>query len=165
MLDCETPLGRFFIEEQYRVQNVLAGRGYTVINTSGADNNTDVILAKEIEVRLTITGLAEIKCRKSAGGVPLTQEYLKENGGYLITHSKLKFGAHASSLYSVPFFVIVSLMDEGVILVWQITDTKGNYVEKIDVRETTTRKTVNGGEIVRRNAFLSMESKFLTVIE
>lgn len=165
MLDCETPLGQFFMEEQYRVQGVLSERGYTVINTSGAANNSDIILAKVIDGRLTITGLAEIKCRKSAGGVTLTREYLRDNGGYLITHTKLKFGAHASSLYNVPFFVIVSLMDENVILVWQITDIKGNFVEKIEVRETPTRKTVNGGEISRRNAFLSMDSKFLTTIE
>jgi hypothetical protein len=165
VLDCETPLGQVFIEEQYRVQRVLEARGYTVINTSGKDNNADVLLAKTIDGKLTISAMAEIKCRKTAGDVTLTREYLKGNGGYLITYSKLKYGSYAGSLLNIPFYVVVSLMAEGVILVWQITDSTGGFVEKFEVRETPTRKTVNGGEITRRNAFLSMESKFLTVIE
>jgi hypothetical protein len=165
MLDCQTELGEFFMQEQYRVQGVLEARGYTVINTSGLENNSDVILAKPVDGRLTIVGLAEIKCRKSAGGVPLTREYLSSNGGYLITHQKLKYGGFASSLYRVPFFVIVSLMEENVIMVWQITDSKGNFVEKYEIKKTVTRKTVNGGEIARENAFLPINSKYLTTIE
>ena len=105
-LDCETPLGQLFIQEQYRTQERLAARGYTVINTSGASNNADVILSKVIDGRLTMTGLAEIKSRKTAGENPLTRKYLSENGGYLITAEKLKFGALASSMYKVPFYFI-----------------------------------------------------------
>lgn len=164
-LDCDTPLGQLFIQEQYRTQERLADRGYTVINTSGKANNADVILAKEIDGRLTITGLAEIKSRKTAGEKPLTKQYLQENGGYLITAEKLKFGALASSMYKVPFYVIVSLMEENVILVWQITTSTGDYTEKFETKQTPTRATVNGGSAFRTNAFLKMDSKYLTVIE
>jgi hypothetical protein len=164
-LDCETPLGQLFIQEQYRTQERLAARGYTVINTSGASNNADVILSKVIDGRLTMTGLAEIKSRKTAGSIPLTRKYLSENGGYLITAEKLKFGALASSMYKVPFYVIVSLMEENVILVWQITTSLGDYTEKFETKQTPTRATVNGGTAFRTNAFLKMDSKYLTVIE
>lgn len=165
MLDCQTPLGQFYMEEQYRVQKVLEGRGYIIINTSGMDHNSDVILAKEIDGRITMTGVAEIKSRSTAGDKPLTREYLKGNGGYLITERKLKFGATASAIYNVPFFVIVSLMSEGVILVWQITNNRGIFVEKYVTKKTETRATVNGGVAYRTNAFLPMDSKFLTTIE
>lgn len=165
MLDCETPLGQHYMQEQYRVQKVLESRGYIVINTSGKDHNSDVILAKEIEGMVTMVGLAEIKSRSMAGDKPLTRKYLSENGGYLITERKLKFGATASAMYSVPFFVVVSLMAEGVILVWQITNNRGIFVEPYVKKKTETRATVNGGVAYRDNAFLSMDSKFLTVIE
>lgn len=165
MLDCQTPLGQFYMDEQYRVQEVLKARGYTIMNTSGMDHNSDVILGKEIDGRLVMTGVAEIKSRSSAGDKPLTREYLKDNGGYLITERKLKFGAMASSIYNVPFFVIVSLMAEGVILVWQITNNKGIFVETYVTKKTETRATVNGGVANRTNAFLPMDSKFLTTID
>lgn len=165
MLDCETPKGQFYMDEQYRVQEVLKARGYIVMNTSGMDHNSDVILGREIDGRLVMTGVAEIKSRSTAGDKPLTREYLKDNGGYLITERKLKFGAMASSIYNVPFFVIVSLMAEGVILVWQITNNKGIFVESYVTKKTETRATVNGGTAFRTNAFLPMDSKFLTVIE
>ena len=165
MLDCETPKGQFYMDEQYRVQDVLKARGYIVMNTSGMDHNSDVILGREIEGRLVMTGVAEIKSRSTAGDKPLTREYLKDNGGYLITERKLKFGAMASSIYNVPFFVIVSLMSEGVILVWQITNNKGIFVESYVTKKTETRATVNGGTAFRTNSFLPMDSKFLTVIE
>jgi hypothetical protein len=164
-LDCETPLGQLFIQEQHRTQERLAARGYTVINTNGPANNADVILSKVIDGRLTMTGLAEIKSRKTAGEKPLTRKYLSENGGYLITAEKLKFGALASSMYKVPFYVIVSLMEENVILVWQITTSTGDYTEKFETKQTPTRATVNGGTAFRTNAFLKMDSKYLTAIE
>lgn len=165
MLDCETPLGRQFIEEQYRVQRKLQERGYTVFNSGGKANHADVFLCKEEDGWPTLVGIAEIKCRKSAGNQPINRQYLIDNGGYLITHSKLKYGAMVSGIHMVPFFVIVSLIDEGVILVWQITNRTGNYVDDVPSRVTKTRKTVNGGEIERTNAFLQMDSKYLTVIE
>lgn len=65
----------------------------------------------------------------------------------------------------VPFFVIVSLIDEGVILVWQVTNSTGRFMDEVPFRITKTRKTVNGGEIERTNAFLQMDSKYLTIIE
>lgn len=165
MLDCETPLGRQFIEEQYRVQRKLQERGYTVFNSGGKANHADVFLCKEEDGWPTLVGIAEIKCRKSAGGEPINRQYLIDNGGYLITYTKLKYGAMVSGIHMVPFFVIVSLIDEGVILVWQITNRTGTFLDEIPYRITKTRKTVNGGDAMRSNAFLQMDSKYLTVIE
>ena len=165
MLDCETPLGRQFIEEQYRVQQKLQERGYTVFNSAGKSNHADVFLCKQEDGWQTLVGIAEIKCRKSAGGEPINRQYLIDNGGYLITYTKLKYGAMVSGIHMVPFFVIVSLIDEGVILVWQITNRTGTFLDDVPQRITKTRRTVNGGDAMRTNAFLQMDSKYLTVIE
>lgn len=165
MLDCHTPLGKLFIEHQYKTQKVLEARGYTVINTPVDDHFSDVILAKMVDGRLTMCGVAEIKSRDTAGDQKLTRKYLKDNGGYLITERKLRLGAMAASTYCVPFYVIVNLINEGVILVWQITNNKGIFVEDHPTARTETRSTVNGGTANRVNAFLQMDSKYLTVIE
>lgn len=164
-LDCETPMGQLFIKEQKRVEKMISNCGYTVVSTSCNDHRSDIILSKEIEGRLTICGVGEIKARISAGGRPLTVDYLRENGGYLITSDKLKYGAMMSSMLSAPFFVIVSVIADQTILIWKITDKLGDYTEKFVTRETKTIKTVNGGEVVRTNAFLSMDSPNLTIID
>jgi hypothetical protein len=163
-LDSETPVGQVFIQEQYRIQKLLEEKGYTVINTSKKYNGTDIILAKHIDGKLTVCGVAEIKSRMTAGNKILTLDYLKENGGYLITAEKLKYGAQMSVMLMAPFFVIVSLMEDDKILIWKITDEKGEYLEKIEIRQKKTKETVNGGVAYRNNAFLPIETPNLTII-
>lgn len=163
MLDCETPLGKTFIDHQMFTQRILESKGYTIMNMSTKDSAADVVIAKPIENVLTICGVAEIKSRKMAGSQPLTVEYLRRNGGYLITHDKLKFGSNASYIFSVPFFLIVNLLMEEKILIWQVTDDQGLYMFDFDTRETSTKMTCNGGEIVRPNSYLPIDKA--TVIE
>lgn len=163
MLDCNTPLGKRYIEEQERTSSKLGALGFTVINTSGQDHRTDVILAKEIKGSLTAVYIAEIKSRQSAAGKPITIDYIKRNG-YLISNSKIIYGAEMSKCFKVPFLVIVSVMNEDKLMVWRITDDNGELVETVDVRRTRTSATVNGGDAVRENAFLSGSSQYLTII-
>lgn len=160
MLDCETPLGKIFIGEQHRIQKLLQGKGYEIINTSGLDNRSDILIAKDG----TLCGVAEIRSRISAGKNALTIEYLRRNGGYLITNEKIAHGLQMSELLRVPFFVIVSLMVEDKVLIWKISDSGGKPLERLQVNTTKTRKTVNGGIAYRENAFLPMDSKNLTII-
>ncbi len=162
-LDCDTPLGQVFMQEQFKTQEVLEGRGYVVVNTPGKDHHSDIMLAKEMEGKLTLFGIAEIKCRRMAGDQVLNREYVKQNG-YLVTEHKLKYGAMVSSMYKVPFFLIVNLLLDNRILVWQVTDRLGNYTMDIKTLETKTQATCNGGSTIRRNAFLHFDTKYLTEI-
>lgn len=165
MLDCETPLGSVFIKKQRSVQDFLSSRGYTVVEMAGKDNPVDVILCRELEGRMTAVGVCEIRSRLHAGTVPVTLEYLKNNGGYLITMRKVQDGINLSKLMQVPYYVLVYLIHEDRILVWKISDSGGNPLERISTRTTQTRKTVNGGTAVRENAYLSVDSPNLTVYE
>lgn len=157
MLDCETPLGKTFIDHQKATQKILESKGYTMVNMSTKDAGADVLIAKPIGDELTVCGVAEIKCRKTAGPVPLTYEYLKSNGGYLITHDKLKFGQSASNVFGVPYYLIVNLLVEDRLLIWQVTNDQGVFMFDFDTKETSTRMTCNGGEIVRPNSYLPVD--------
>lgn len=157
MLDCETPLGKTFIDCQIETQKYFESKGYTLMNMATKDAGADVLIAKPMEGQLTICGVAEIKSRKMAGKVPLTVEYLESNGGYLITHDKLKFGSSASFLFSVPYFLIVNLLLDKKILIWKVTDDQGLYLFDFETRETSTKMTCNGGEIVRPNSYLPVD--------
>lgn len=151
------------MNEQYKTQQILEDRGYTVINTAGKDHNSDIMLAKQIDGRLTMFGLAEIKCRRMAGDKVLDREYVKNNG-YLVTYAKLKYGALASSFYKVPFYLIVNLLLDKRILVWQVTDKAGDYTMDFKILDTKTQATCNGGSTIRRNAYMPFDTKYLTEI-
>lgn len=157
MLDCDTPIGKTFIDYQKFTQKILEAKGYTVMNMATKDSGADVLLAKSIDKELTLCGVAEIKCRKSAGPVPLTYEYLQNNGGYLITHDKLKFGQSASYVFSVPYYLIVNLLVVNRILVWKVTDDQGLFLFDFETKNTSTRMTCNGGEIIRPNSYLPVD--------
>jgi hypothetical protein len=164
MLDCETPRGMLFIEDQYQTQRILAKRGFTVINTRAKDHHSDIYLSKEIDGVLTMYGVAEIKSRMLAGPEKITAEYVKKNG-YLVTAAKLQAGAKLSAINRVPFFLIVNLLLDNKLLVWEITDSEGNYNIDLNIKSTSTQKTCNGGSVIRDNAYLPYNTKYLTEIE
>lgn len=164
MLDCETPLGKEFIYHQHKTQELLEARGYTVINTPSKDHNSDIMLAKWIDGHLTLYGIAEIKSRRMAGDKVIDRAYVEKNG-YLVTYDKIKYGAQISSFYKVPFFLIVNLLLDKRVLVWQITNPNGSHTMDFKVIESQTQKTCNGGSIVRKNAYLPFKTEYLTEIE
>ena len=157
MLDCDTPVGKMFINEQYNTQKILESKGYTFINMATKDSGADAFIAKTIDGVLTVCGVAEIKNRKMAGNSKLTVQYLKDNGGYLITNEKLKYGKNASEFFEIPFFLIVNLLEEGVILIWKVTNEYGSYMFDFVSRETETSMTCNGGVITRLNSYLPVD--------
>lgn len=166
MLDCESPLGIEFMKHQYAAMAKLNKAGYLCIATKNIADKSDIFIAKkDSDGHLRMHGIAEIKSRATAGGNILSVEYLKKNGGYLISNDKLSHGQQLSYMTSMPFFVIVNLIYENKLLVWKITDTDGNFLENFPRRRTKTRATVNGGTAERLNAFLQMTSKHLTIIE
>lgn len=117
----------------------------------------DVIIASEKDGILTATGVAEIKCREMAGNVPITREYLKN--GYLISYDKLTYGASASELFGIPYFVIVNLIPEKYILIWKLAED-GNFLFEFPVRESQTKRSCNGGVATRLNAYLPIERAY-----
>lgn len=117
----------------------------------------DAIIAKQEGDQLKMVGICEIKTRLMAQDKPLTVKYLKDNGGYLVTYEKLLNGVEASSMLSVPFFLIVRIVHENIILIWKISDENGVFEFEFEKRRTKTKETCNGGNIVRLNAYLPVE--------
>ena len=132
--------------------------------TAGDNSQSDVILTIVDGDFLRIVGVAEIKSRVRAGDQLISLDYVNKNG-YLITYEKIRYGAMVSSIYKVPFFLIVSLMTEGKLLMWKITDNFGNIICDIESIYSKTQANVNGGEAVRRNAILKTGGENFKVIE
>jgi hypothetical protein len=152
-----------FIEAEARVQRILESRGYIILRTSGEWNKADLFLGKEIDGRNTLVGLAEVKSREFAGKMPLTLEYIKNSGGYLISYHKLDHASKLSELHQVPFFLIVNLMLSRQLLFFQLTDYTGKFVAKFTTERTPTQFSANGGTANRLNAFLPADGVFFSV--
>ena len=63
-------------------------------------------------------------------------------------------GKRLSEMLRVPFIGFLYLIPDQIIMYWKITDKYGNFLFNFDVKNTRTQKTINGGSIIRTNAYL-----------
>ena len=99
-----------------------------------------------------LSAVAEVKTRN------LTREKLRTryNDEWLVTAAKVNAGRMASRLLRVPFVGLLYLIPDDLLLVLTITDSTGHWVFEFDRRKTITKRTINGGEVERLNAFLPL---------
>ena len=60
----------------------------------------------------------------------------------------------------VPFILIVYLIKDGVVMGIEIGDEFGVSVE-MEIKETRTQKSIEGGTVIRRNAFIDLENFYI----
>lgn len=98
-----------------------------------------------------LKGLFESKCRN------MSIDQLEKFDTWLVTNEKLESCRLMSELLRVPLFGFLYLVDNNLSMYWKITDEYGNYLFKFDVEKTKTQKNINGGEIIRPNAYLPVK--------
>ena len=149
-LDCNTPNGRTYIQHSIYAINKLASfycaRAAHTLDTGIAD--IDAILIRDS----LVIGLVEAKSRN------MTKQQLNTFGSYLITHDKLLRGIALSVALQARFDVVVNLIPDHIIAVWNITTSCGEVMLDLNPIETTTQATCNGGSAQRINAFLTVDN-------
>ena len=99
-----------------------------------------------------LTGCFESKCRK------MTRKQLAEWGDeWLVTYEKIVCGANLARSLGVPFYGFLYLIPDKQILVVKIADSSGELLPRIRLERTVTQRTVNGGQIVRTNAYIDVK--------
>ncbi len=134
--------------EKIMLDKISEIRGVDLVET---DKDTDAKIDGLIIKNNVLVGAFESKCRK------LSLDELKRFGSWLITMDKILDGRKVSKLLRIPFFGFLYLIRDERILCWQITDSEGTFSFDFNIANTKTQKTINGGEIVRTNAFLPIE--------
>ena len=100
-----------------------------------------------------IVGVYESKCRN------MTIEQMNRfNDEWLVTFEKILNGAELSKRLYIPFYGLLYLVQEPVGVILKITDEKGNILPRVRIEQTTTQKTINGGSIVRTNAYVDIST-------
>lgn len=92
---------------------------------------------------------AEIKSRE------MSMEDLRGYGSYLVTYEKLLRGVAIAHELGVPYFLIVRLLKSGTIVFWGL-DTES--LRDLEVRNSKTDATCNGGTAWRENAYLPLDT-------
>ena len=115
------------------------------------DKNTDAKIDGIIIKNNELAGVFESKCRD------LSLMQLRKFGSWLITYEKLMDGKKISTMVRAPFIGFLYLIKDEIIMYWKITDKYGNFLFDYDVKETRTQRTINGGSIIRKNAFLPVK--------
>lgn len=100
-----------------------------------------------------IVGVYESKCRNMT-----VEQMNRYNDEWLVTFEKILNGAELSKRLYVPFYGLLYLVQEPIGVILKITDEKGNILPRVRIEQTTTQKTINGGSIVRTNAYVDIST-------
>jgi hypothetical protein len=98
-----------------------------------------------------IEGIFESKCRDA------TREQMRGwNDEWLVTFEKIRLGAELARNLCVKFTGLIYLTKSPVGLCVLIADEQGNIVPRVRLERTVTQKTINGGSIIRTNAYIDI---------
>jgi len=111
------------------------------------ESKIDGIIVKDNQV----SGIFESKCRD------MSLMELNSYGSWLITFDKIMDGKNLSKMLCVPFIGFLYLIKDKIVMYWKITDSKGEFEFDFEIKKTKTRKTINGGEAIRTNAYLPIK--------
>lgn len=100
----------------------------------------------------TLISGVEIKCRM----MTCDQLFHDYKGRWLITYDKIERGISICRSLGVDFRGFLYLVPDETLLIVKIWDHRTHETVDMDLEETRTQATVNGGSIVRLNAYISI---------
>ena len=140
---------RYKVFEEIAFDHLLKRYGWKVCTTPQY-SLVDGIAVKNNE----ITHVVEFKSRNES------MESIERFGTYLISYDKIENGLQICRMMRVPFILIVYLIKDGVVMGIEIGDEFGVSVE-MEIKETRTQKSIEGGTVIRRNAFIDLENFYI----
>lgn len=158
-LDILTPKGAEATDhEQKLLQNICDTWRVNIIETPKKEPaKIDGIIIENDKM----IAVFEDKCRKDMILTDDKQLYLKKYDrtvdSWLITYNKIDAGRLIGGALGVPFWGFLYLIDQDLTLWWEIANRRGEFKEEIVHHNSLTQKTVNGGTIVRDNAYLPLK--------
>lgn len=145
-LDINTPRGQVTLADEQKVAEWLLGKNVHYVQTpKDKPAKVDAVLLKDGY----ILAVAETKCRYNLTLEKLQTRFANE---WLVTEAKIRDGINIANGLCVPLIGFLYLVDDDTLLAINLLDAKRR------VAETMTQQTVNGGQVVRSNAYILMDS-------
>jgi|10_taG_2_1085330.scaffolds.fasta_scaffold68660_4 hypothetical protein len=157
-LDVNTPKGQESVEdEQIMLKQIRKVWELDVVETPKKEAaKIDTMLIRDN----VLVGITENKCRYNMylkDDHFYLSKYNKTYDSWLITNEKIESGRILAGALCVPFFGFLHLVDDDTILWWKIASGDGKFLIDFDRKESETQATINGGTIMRENAYLPIE--------
>jgi hypothetical protein len=77
---------------------------------------------------------------------------------WLLSFDKLMHGADIAKRLRIPFIGFLYLIKEPIAMSIKLADKEGNFIPKMRLERTTTKRNINGGEVIRTNAFIDLST-------
>lgn len=150
-LDINTPKGQKSLEYARRSADLWLqySPGWSYASTpQDMDCPFDAVL---IDPAGTVRAIVEQKSRD------MSRRQLAEFGNeWLVTMDKLVRASQCARMLRVPLIGFLYLIPDEALLTQQLADADGLFVVPFRCDRTVTQRTINGGEIVRANAYIDM---------
>ena len=149
-LDINTPRGQQSLSQERKLVEGLK-RAYPSISFIET-HKTQPAQVDGLMVRdNVITGVYESKCRNMSA-----EDMHRFHDEWLVTYEKILHGAEIGKRLCVPFYGFLYLIKDSIGVAIKIADAEGNIYPKVRIERTETQRTINGGSIVRTNAYIDL---------
>ena len=108
----------------------------------------------------TMVSGVEVKCRMMSYHDLMN----KFDGKWLITYDKIERGISICRSLGVDFRGFLYLVPDQILVIVRLWNCKTGETAIMDVEETRTQATVNGGSIVRLNAYVDVKNAAIITI-
>ena len=153
-MDCKTKEGQKFMKHAERAveifnSNALSSK-FVATDPKAPATLDGVIITKGI-----VNGVVEIKARNETFA---EMQAYDDPKGWLISANKVMAGKKATEYFSCCFYGFLYIIPDDELYIVRIFNADGSRASYIDVRETTTQETCNGGLAKRSNAYILLEN-------
>lgn len=152
-MDVLTPKGQVTRQQEERAAAIWAKHfpAYSYVQTP---KDNPAIVDAILSVDNVIKGVVETKCRE----ITVAELRDKFRNEWLVTYDKLLKSADIASGLSVPLIGFLYAVQDDSLLYQKLWEPKIGWVCNMSIRTTWTQATVNGGNVLRSNAFIDMRN-------
>ena len=151
MLDLNSPKGQESLEHELRAVQLWQHHysDYTYVHTpkTGAALVDAVIVDNDTNV----VAVVEQKSRNMS-----LEQLHKWDTEWLVTYAKIEAGRQTAAALGVPFIGFLYLIPDDLLITKQLSNAKGEWTCDFRTALTETQETINGGKIVRENAYIDL---------
>ena len=160
-MDCKTPKGKVYMKHAERAveifnNNALSSKFVTT------DPDSPATLDGIIVTRGIVNGVVEIKARNETFA---EMQAYDDPKGWLISANKVMAGKKATEYFTCPFYGFLYIIPDDELYIVRIFNADGSRASYIDIRETTTQESCNGGTAKRSNAYIHLENNNVSLMK
>jgi len=151
MLDVNSPKGQESLEHELRAVQLWQHHypDFTYIHTP--KDGSALVDAVIGDNDCNVVAIVEQKSRNMS-----LEQLQKWNNEWLVTHAKIEAGRTTAHALGVPFIGFLYLIPDDLLITKQLSNAQGEWTCEFRVDMTETQETINGGKIVRENAYIDV---------